>query len=70
MKFIYIEVNKVSQSVSLLTIGCLELPVLREFHTKLRWEKTDYGFENWCDAVAVSFGRNGKRCRGRNSKIA
>lgn len=37
----------IPQRVSLLTIGCLDLPVLREFYARLGWEETDHGFENY-----------------------
>ncbi|MGG4491032.1 VOC family protein [Metabacillus idriensis] len=37
----------VPQRVSLLTIGCLNLPVLREFYGSLGWEETDHGLENY-----------------------
>ncbi|RPF50395.1 VOC family protein [Aquisalibacillus elongatus] len=37
----------VPQRVSLVTIGCFELPLLRKFYNDLGWEETDHGYTDY-----------------------
>ncbi|MDQ0350554.1 hypothetical protein J2R98_000357 [Alkalibacillus filiformis] len=37
----------VPQRVSLITIGCFDLPLLRKFYKDLRWEETDHGYVDY-----------------------
>ena len=37
----------VLQRLSLVTIGCFDLPLLRQFYTDLGWEETDHGYVNY-----------------------
>ncbi|MUK87979.1 glyoxalase [Ornithinibacillus sp. L9] len=37
----------VPQRVSLITIGCYDLMLLRKFYTDLGWEETDHGYTNY-----------------------
>ncbi|WP_244513318.1 VOC family protein [Oceanobacillus limi] len=35
------------QRVSLITIGCFDLPLLRKFYNDLGWEETDHGYVDY-----------------------
>lgn len=37
----------VLQRVSLVTIGCFDLPLLRKFYNNLGWEETDHGYVDY-----------------------
>lgn len=37
----------VLQRVSLITIGCFNLPLLRKFYNDLGWEETDHGYADY-----------------------
>lgn len=37
----------VLQRVSLITIGCFNLPTLRKFYNDLGWEETHHGYEDY-----------------------
>ena len=37
----------VLQRVSLVTIGCFNLPLLRKFYHNLGWEETDHGYVDY-----------------------
>ncbi|WP_231495852.1 hypothetical protein [Paucisalibacillus sp. EB02] len=37
----------VLQRVSLITIGCFDLPLVRKFYHDLEWEETDHGYEDY-----------------------
>ena len=37
----------VLQRLSLVTIGCFDLPLLRQFYTNLGWEETDHGYVDY-----------------------
>ncbi|SES62944.1 hypothetical protein SAMN05216389_101145 [Oceanobacillus limi] len=37
----------VLQRVSLITIGCFDLPLLRKFYNDLGWEETDHGYVDY-----------------------
>lgn len=40
-------INIVLQRVSLVTIGCFNVPLLRQFYTNLDWEETDHGYNDY-----------------------
>ncbi|KGP72768.1 VOC family protein [Pontibacillus yanchengensis] len=37
----------VPQRISLITLGCKNLPVLRDFYTYLGWKETGHGYQNY-----------------------
>ena len=37
----------VLQRLSLVTIGCFDLPLLRKFYNNLGWEETDHGYVDY-----------------------
>ncbi len=37
----------VLQRVSLITIGCFDLPLVRKFYNDLGWEETDHGYADY-----------------------
>ncbi|WP_411954291.1 VOC family protein [Alkalibacillus sp. S2W] len=37
----------VLQRISLVTIGCHELPLLRQFYQDMGWEETDHGYQDF-----------------------
>lgn len=37
----------VLQRVSLVTIGCFDLPLVRKFYNDLGWEETDHGYSDY-----------------------
>jgi len=63
----------VLQRLSLVTIGCLDLPLLRQFYNNLGWEETDHGYVDYAvfktAGVLLSLYPMGKLAQGTGLEI-
>jgi len=63
----------VLQRLSLVTIGCFDLPLLRQFYNNLGWEETDHGYVDYAvfktAGVLLSLYPMGKLAQGTGLEI-
>ena len=63
----------VLQRLSLVTIGCFDLPLLRKFYNNLGWEETDHGYVDYAvfktAGVLLSLYPMGKLAQGTGLEI-